>query len=217
MASKRHDVGTESVPKKDKTLICIPAMSQMPTAFVISLVKLLNKKRTAVTVVTNSLVYDARNEMAQRAIDLGYDRVLWIDSDMTFDDDIIERLGKHLDEGKEYVTALAFNRSKPMRPCIWTAKEQQLVIYYDYPEDSLFEVAASGLAACMMTTDVLKRVMDAYGNPFTPVNGNGEDISFCFRAMSLGVDLWCDSSVKVGHLGYVEFDESVYKGLRDAE
>ena len=45
-------------------------------------------------------------------------------------------------------------------------------------------------------------VHEKYGGCFFPVNGvGGEDLSFIRRAKECGVEVWCDSSVKCGHIG----------------
>ena len=82
--------------------------------------------------------------------------------------------------------------------------------YEDYPKDQLFEVDASGFGAVLMDVGLLKRVWDKYGLPFSPALGLGEDISFCWRAKQLGAKLYCDSSVKLGHIGYTVYSEETY-------
>ena len=59
----------------------------------------------------------------------------------------------------------------------------------------------------MMTVDLLRRVMDALGQPFSPVAGFGEDLAFCLRAKEVGAKLWCDSSIKLGHVGLTVYTE----------
>ena len=53
------------------------------------------------TFAQSSLIYDARNILAGVAIDGGFDRVLWLDSDMSFDPSTFWRLHMDLDEGRE--------------------------------------------------------------------------------------------------------------------
>jgi hypothetical protein len=63
----------------------------------------------------------------------------------------------------------------------------------------------------MMTVDLLKRVRDAFALPFFPVSGFGEDLAFCLRCSQLGAEIWCDSSIKLGHVGLAVYDEELYK------
>lgn len=145
-----------------------------------------------------------------------FDRVLWLDSDMCFDRHLFRRLSEHLDLGKEMITGIYTSRKPPIRPVIYknvffqpdetgTSGTPIAETWWDFPRDDLFEVAACGFGAVMMTTDVLKRVQDAYGLPFSPVMGFGEDLSFCLRVKELGIPMWCDSSIKVGHVGTYQY------------
>ena len=39
------------------------------------------------------------------------------------------------------------------------------------------------------------------GRMFDPMDGFGEDVSFCWRARQCGYDIWADSSIEFGHVG----------------
>ena len=197
-----------------KTLIAIPCMDMMHTSFVCSLISQPPlKDKTEITFGANSLIYDTRNQLTEKAIKEGFDRVLWIDSDMTFSPDFSHRLAARLDEGYEFVSGLYITRKNPPKPVIFkklTEKPEEVEFYLDYPRDSLFEIAACGFGGVMMTVDLLKRVMEKFGRPFSPIFGYGEDISFCIRAGLLGTKMYCDSSIKMGHVGYKEITEDAY-------
>ena len=202
-----------------KTLIAIPCMDMVHTTFMSSLLALEKIGEVRFAINCSSLIYDARNGLLHRAIAEGCDRILWLDSDMVFEPDLLKRLSADLDEGREYVSALFFKRKMPVKPCIYTemgyVKEDgkvtpRAVCYEDYPRDSIFEVAASGLAAVMMTVDLAKRVIERIGIPFSPQLGFGEDLTFCMNARQVGATLWCDSRIKVGHTGFCVLGEENY-------
>lgn len=204
-----------------KTMIALPCMDTVHTAFMESLINLRHGGDIGYSISCSSLVYDARNLLAKRAIDKGYDRILWIDSDMVFSPDTYERLSADLDEGREFVTALAFSRKEPIGPVIYketgyTKQGRELIPfarkYLDYPRDSVFEVKATGMACCMMTTNLIKKIFAEYGAPFSPQPGFGEDLSFCIKCEQSGVPIWCDSSIKVGHIGNLVITEETYLG-----
>lgn len=205
-----------------KYLIAVPTMDTMLVPFVASLTYLTRVGLSRVSFASNSLVYDARNLLAAEAIDTGAERVLWLDSDMQFNPDLMERLAHDMDlEGLDYVSGIFFRRRLPVVPVIAKRIEAEkdekgkLVAntetYLDYPQDSLFEVAATGFGAVMCSTKMLKDVFDVYDRPFDPIPGVlGEDYAFCYRARSLGYRLWCDSRVKVGHVGLLAYGENAY-------
>lgn len=207
-----------------KTLICIPCMDMVHTAFMQSLLGLKIVGEASCSIKTSSLIYDARNTLCKEAVEGGYDRMLWLDSDMVFQPDTMARLSKRLDEGVEIVTALCFRRKPPIKPTIYKevgfvkqgGETRPAAIYYeDYPKDSLFEVRGHGFACVMMKTEIAERVAEKYRLPFSPALGFGEDLSFCGRLTELGVKLWCDSSIKVGHIAQNIVTENEYERIKE--
>ena len=91
---------------------------------------------------------------------------------------------------------------------------KELGIVEDIPENQLFPVAGVGFGAVLMKTEMLKKVKENGGRPFTPLREWGEDISFCKRAREAGYTLYTDSRVKVGHVGISIIDESTYESFR---
>lgn len=206
-----------------KTLIAVPCMDMVHTLFFKSFVSLRCPPDTDVTVSSSSLIYDARNQLAKQAVEGNYDRLLWLDSDMVFNPDMIERFNEDMDGGLEYVSALYFTRRAPVSPCVYKTCSVKLEngkhaptceSITELPETPLFQVAASGMGAVMMSVSLVKRVADRYGLPFSPVLGFGEDLSFCMRASELGVPLWCDSRISLGHAGQAIFDFKTWQATR---
>lgn len=210
-----------------RTLIAIPCMDMMHTEFVQSLVGMRKVGEIQFGFVSASLIYDARDELAQKAIEMEFDRVLWLDSDVTFESDLMERLSEDLDSGLKMVSGLYFSRKGPVRPTIFKdcmierLPEGKLCptanYYMDYPRDQIFQIAACGFGAVMMETSLLKQIKDKLGMPFSPAAGFGEDLSFCLRADNVGEKIWCDSRVKLGHVGYRTITEEIYTALRDEQ
>lgn len=203
-----------------KTLICVPAMDTLHTEFFKSFVGMRRDADTRVLVSQSSLIYDARNNMARQAVKGGFDRILWLDSDMSFEPDLMERLSARLDEGRDFVSALYFTRKAPVRPVVYKecgyfedkdgAVSPVAVWYDDYPRDTIFEAKAVGFGAVMMTTDCITKVAEQFGLPFSPMLGFGEDLSFCGRASQCGITMWVDSTIKCGHVGIGTITESTF-------
>mgnify|MGYP002623956240 CR=1 FL=1 len=211
-----------------KTLIGVPCMDQVSTSFMNALVGLEPVGEVELFIVTSSLIYDARNEICKKAVDGGYDRILWLDSDMVFPSNLLERLSKRMDEGYDFVSGLYFTRKKPILPTIFNEikmeedeenhkKVAKIRAYMDYPRDSIFEIEACGFGCVMMKTSLAEGVTKNFGLPFSPVLGFGEDISFCMRATKLGKKLYCDSGIKLGHVGYTVITETTYREAMESE
>ena len=200
-----------------KTLIAIPCMDTVPVDFMTSLVNLRKPSGTSYAVQANSMIYDSRNSLTAKALVNGYDRVLWLDSDMMFEPDLLEKLSEDMDMGLDFVTALCVKRHKPSGPCIYqnivyemenTAIHAEAVPYTEYPRNSLFVVNGAGFGAVLTKSELLKDVWEHYGPPFDPMTQMGEDLSFCWRVNQLGREMYCDSRIRVGHIGQYVYSES---------
>lgn len=209
-----------------KTLIAIPCMDMVQTEFVRSLVGMRTSGQVQYAFSQASLVYDGRNMLASMAIDGGWDRVLWLDSDMSFEADLFEQLSADLDEGRSCVSGLYFSRKRPVRPIIYRevgldrSGEEPIPRaqnYEDWPKGQIFPIAACGFGAVMMKTEMLRKVRERFKLPFSPVLGFGEDLSFCMRCTELGETIWCDSRIRLGHVGVSLFDEALYFKEKEAE
>lgn len=203
-----------------KTLVAVPCMEMMKTKFVDCLLSLRHDYTIEFGVA--SLIYDTRNQFIIKAIDGGYDRMFWIDSDMVFDSATMAYLNEDLDRGYDFVAALAFKRRSPYTPVIY----QELDVikndnnsltpvaksYLEYPKDCLFEVGGFGFGFVAMNVAGLKRVVDKYGKMlFSPYTCFGEDLSFCIRAKSAGEKLYCDSRAEVGHIGEYVYNSETFE------
>ena len=206
-----------------KTMIAVPCMDTVPTVFMESMMALMPAGETQVSYTKSSLVYDARNILASKAINGGYDRIMWLDSDMVFRPDLMLKLAKDMDEGREMVTGICFKRKPPFTPTCYKTLEYteegnkpvyKLEPYLDYPKDEIFQVAGCGFGVVMMTTELVLKVAEKFGYPFSPRMGIGEDLSFCWRVNRLGVPIWCDSRIKVGHAGLITVTEETYLNTR---
>lgn len=151
----------------------------------------------------NSSVAEARDKLARKAMELEVDWVLWFDGDAVPPHDILEKLMAH---GKDLIVPVFCRREPPfghtiLNKCggIGGGFEPAEII----PE-RLFEVDAAGFHTMLMKTQVLRDVDGKIKEPmFLKRPGMGEDVYFCQLAQKVGHQLWCDSSIKVGHVGSV--------------
>lgn len=208
-----------------KTLIAIPSMDMVPARFAQSLSMLQRgDDECQVAFQIGSLVYNARNSLAQIAVELEADRVLWLDSDMVFSSDILGTLSHAMQETKaDIVTGLYFRRVAPYSPVLYKkldANADESAQFEDYkvlPKDRTFEVAGCGFGCVLMGTDVLLSVKSKFGELFTPTPGMGEDLAFCWRARQCGYKIVCDQSVKLGHVGYEVITKRFYDAFSQKE
>lgn len=189
-----------------RLLIAIPCMDSIPTEFVRSLLKL--QKRLIedgvnfdFCVASGTLIYMARNKIVNKAIEENYDSVLWLDSDMVFDENIYDDLASWK---KDFVTGIYHMRRPQFYSCIFKSIELETFATWgdDYPTD-LFEIAGCGFGCCLTSVQLLRDIKDKFEKPFDPIKNYGEDIAFCKRAHELGYKIYCDPFVRCGHIAHI--------------
>lgn len=203
-----------------KVLIAVPCMDQVPAPFCQSLALLQKTGECTLAMQSGSLIYTSRNTLATNAIQMEADYVLWLDSDMVFKPDTLIRMMDTLQKNDlDILTGLYFRRVPPYSPVLYDRIEIEDRIC-DWSEfkripDGLFEVGACGFGCVLMKTDVFFDVQSKFGNMFAPIDNNGEDIAFCWRARQCGYKVICDPSVLCGHVGYSVVDGQFYKAFHE--
>lgn len=164
--------------------------------------------------------------------------LLFVDSDMGFDDDALYKLIDAADpDGCPVIGALCFGlrktesdlrggwRTQPF-PTIydWRPNDEGkhgFVIRYDYTPDVVTRVAATGAAFLLIHRSVLESLRPTYGDTWFDrgrmEDGEGlmgEDISFCARLGRAGIPMFVHTGVKTTHLKAVWVDEDFYLGQR---
>lgn len=204
-----------------KTMVAVPCMDQVPARFAHSLAALQRVGDTSVAFQIGSLIYTSRNELARRAVEDEADYVFWLDSDMVFEPDALQKLMKHIEAGKDMVTGLYFRRVPPFSPVLFRHldinEERAIWSEFETIPDELFKVEGCGFGCVLMRTEIFMDVASRFGDMFGPLNGVGEDLSFCWRAKQCGFEIWCDPSVEMGHVGYTMINRSFFNNFRKAQ
>lgn len=206
-----------------KTLVAVPCLDMVHADFAFALACMHHGEGVSFAKSKSSLVYDSRNGLCNLAIEHGFDRVLFLDSDMNFENDLFYKLSEDMDKGLDIVCGIYTTRKPPIEPAIYDDIGYDLNdeqgkatprkhVFNNYPKDSLFEVQGCGFGAVMVKASLLKEVNLKYGLPFSPVLGYGEDLSFCLRVKELGKKIYCDSRIKLGHIGCIEYTEADLHG-----
>ena len=173
---------------------------------------------TAICFECGSLVYDARNKLAKRAIEMGADYTMWFDSDMIFQPDTMLKLLEHKDEGG-IISGVYFRRSPPYTPVVFAkcnVRERSWADLEEMPTE-LSEVEGVGFGCVLVGTDVLMSIASKDWRWFEPLKGFGEDLSFCWRARECGYKILLDPSVKCGHVGNIVVTEQFFNAYGGAK
>ena len=194
--------------------ICIPSRGDMVigTAFDLATMCGYDSRfrdgEQAIYTVAGTLIFDQRNKLAEAAISEGADYVLWIDADMRFPKNTIDRLLKH---DKDIVGVNATTRTQPVKP---TAKK--LEIDYDKKENhwtsvdskgktGIERVTAIGCGVMLVKREVFLETPKPWFYFYELPGGKtlGEDVHFCVAAHDAGFETWVDHelSQEIGHVG----------------
>lgn len=206
-----------------KTLIAIPCMDQVPALFAQSLTSMKKVGDCQVAFQMGSLVYTSRNELAKFAIKNEVDYVLWLDSDMVFNPDLMERMIETMQEQDvDMLTGLYFRRTAPYTPVLFDKLAPRrtgwdFTDFRELPEKGLFEVGGCGFGCVCMSTEVLISVQGKHGYLFHPMNNGGEDVSFCWRVRDCGYKIMCDPELICGHVGYAVINDLFWRTYQNSE
>lgn len=203
-----------------KILIAVPCMDQVPARFAQSIATLQKVDQCVIGFQIGSLVYVARENLAAGAIEMEADYILWLDSDMVFNPDTLTKLLADRDKG-DIISGLYFRRVSPFTPVIFKTLDIQedtasWTEYKEIPEE-VFECEGVGFGCVLMPTAAAADVLAKFGTMFTPINGMGEDLSFCWRARQCGYKIVCDPDISLGHVGSYVINEQFYNVFKSAK
>ena len=188
-----------------KLLIAVPTTDYIHADFVKSLCDLtseLSRKRIdyKVEIQAGTLVYIARNKLANKAINEKYTHVLWLDSDMVFSEQVVDDL---MFCGKEMVCGAFVSRRPPYGPCIYTSIRKYEIEKVKEFGTKPFRVDGCGFACVLTSVELLQAVAMKFGTTFQPTDYYGEDLAFCWRVGQIGREIWCEPTVRPGHIAHV--------------
>lgn len=207
-------LGTIALPVRD-SLKTATVMSLLHTDFSFS----LPRGGVHRIFVQGSILTTQRNELIQR---MRGDWILFIDDDMTFSPDAIEKLVKTRDEHDlDVVSGLCFRRSYPFQPTMYFREQPTSGLYQSleiWEDGEVVEVDATGMAFCLVTRRAIERISGPFppleerlaGGPpptfFTWTGIKGEDIQFCEDLKATGSKIFVDTGVKIGHIAEIEIE-----------
>jgi hypothetical protein len=159
-------------------------------------------------------VSSPRNNLTRQFVDdYTADWLLWIDSDMGWEPDAVERLLAVADPAKApIVGGLCFGMAGgKLFPTIYQLAQRDgaltTIRVGEFPDDSMLQCAATGAAFLLIHRSVLVAIRAREFNKTFPwfqegeLNGlpSGEDVTFCLRAGLCGFPVHVNTGVAIGH------------------
>lgn len=163
----------------------------------------------------------ARNKIAQKALDGGYELLMMVDNDVTPPSDALVNLASH---GVDCVSGFYLHRNAANEPsdrtCACRLNDRNGKAYFNYPAESeytvgeladmrgrgenLVEIHGGGMGCVLVRTDVFRRVaypwFDWVNYRDERRNTLSEDLYFCEELRKKGIPRHVDTRVACGHL-----------------
>lgn len=156
--------------------------------------------------------FRARNSIVKCALQMCADYIWMLDDDHIFDIndsrfasdayDLPIKLVKHLEERPEIgvVGALYYQRGGDYYPVIMQdSRGSEIPSFLTHAEVAhrMQKVAVTGGGCMMIRASVFDKISDPW---FAPEHDYGTDIQLCKKVIEAGFEVWCDTSLEIGHI-----------------
>jgi len=167
------------------------------TAF--SLMKMIAHSKYDYQIIVSTRGYNTaenRNKIAVQAVNGNCTHLLLTDDDMVYEPDCLERLLAH---DKDIVGATYNTKYET---------QTKVIELLDEEKEELFKCKALGGGMLLIKTTVFMKIRQPHFGYKWHENGMvkmSNDWFFCEKAIEAGFEIWCDGSLKVGHLGSYKY------------
>ena len=187
-----------------KITIGIPCQGTVKMQTAMSLIEIISTANwpTYTFFQSGCYVHENRKKIVEAAKEVGSTHLFFLDSDIYADGDVVKKLMAH---DKDIVGCSYNQRSFPLISTVKFAKDEEIYAVDKLPPE-LFQCYGLG-TGCLL---INMRVFDIIDKPwffFDEYKGDllGEDIWFCRQAKRKGLEVWCDPTISVGHMGDYEY------------
>lgn len=158
----------------------------------------------------------ARSIIASRAMRAGFKETLWIDSDVVFDPDDVEKLRRH---GLPFTCGLYVKKGRPEFAAKFLDESATVTLGsggglvelgyvgfgFTHVRAEVYATIAKSLPECEGQYDPADKLTPYFLPMVVPHEGKhhylGEDIAFCHRARKAGFKIMADTTIHLGHVG----------------
>ena len=187
-----------------KVCIGLPTNRGLKPKCLETLMGMVNATDVDLHIVVSTKGYNCaenRNYIVAQAMRANCTHLLLLDDDMIYEPDSINRLLAH---NKDVVGA-----KYSVRRIVESGNHEVIEYGEDEKSDTeLFKCDALGGGLLLINTDVFRKVSQPHFGYKWHDNGMVEmsnDWFFCEKAREVGYDIWCDPTVKAGHIGQYEY------------
>ena len=199
-----------------KVLIGIPSNGYIRAETITSLIEIISYTKNASFIVsapTGIYIHQLREHLANQALGLEADYLMFIDSDMIFPPNRIEKLLA----AKKPIIGADYNYKITPKMSVTKIDPEKIDKKYiekdpNYPQyirlkenprpNFPFEVKALATGFMLIETEVFKKLKKPwFWFDIEKENLVGEDLYFCQKAKKAGISVWCEPTIKIEHIG----------------
>jgi len=165
-----------------------------------------------------TLIVNQRADLVRNAVNAGADYILWLDTDMRFPKDTLDRLLAHK---KPIVAANYATRRLPVDTVAFQLADDGgwSTLPSSSEKTGLEKVTAVGMGVMLTDCKIYKEMEAPWFSITYHQNSHeysGEDIYFCYKAGKMGYDILIDHDLfkEVKHVGDFEFGHE-HVGIKD--
>lgn len=200
----------------------MPVLNNIESATQVSLLRLSQMGYPVATIYQCTSIDFARSQMVSQFLELGYDEILWVDSDIVFDPNDVEKIRSH----KLPIVCGIYPKRGPERDLnVGLIPDTNLIAFGEigglievlwcgagflYTQRHVYEDIKQilSLPDCMTSNG---KKFSPYFLPFTTPNGDRphaylcDDRAFCARARLCGHKIYADTTIRLKHVGKYEY------------
>ena len=190
-----------------KILIAIPTSREIDIQCAASLIGMKRKGKIGVFAPQSYAIDASRNLIVEHALEIGYDYILWVDSDMILPKNTLLRLLSH---NKDIVSGVYSYKVINGENAV--VKRYSKTDEDTYEDVSLKEIRETkelmlvdgiGFGCVLTKVNIFNKIEQPW---FRYDKDLGEDIFFCRKAQETGIEIFVDPTVKAGHVGQVNYN-----------
>lgn len=143
-------------------------------------------------------IAENRLYIAIQALKRKCSHLLFIDDDMVFEPNTLDRLLSH----QKDIVGVVYH-SRQLEDNTTVVLEDGTILKKDFPQE-LMKCKHVGAGVMLVDLSILKELDEPWFKFATYPNGStliGEDSWFCSQARKKGFEVWCDPTLSVGHIG----------------
>jgi len=171
----------------------------------------------------NGPLDDLRNNIVKSAKNIGCSHLIMCDMDMVYPPDTFHRLLSKCNEDTPIVGGLCFKRYPPFSPVMMRGIPSRYRIVEEWKDGEFLEVDATGTGCIMLHMSVFDKMefpwfkfgtTEEYGIKVPGLSAGtnvGEDIGFCFKARKLGIPVYIDTALEIGHNTTLTVDRNTWE------